>query len=685
MRPLIHRSRLRRLSAAGVVAGVAAALLTGPGTGPAQAGPDAAGRPARAAAPLDPLDPQRWQDQETMTWNDYRPVPGANWADPGRAPSQRKLRIALVAADYPDQPFVITQPRGSDVFGNPQAAPVARAEVPRFYANFWGTPSQLNHGHTVHEYWMEQTNGRIGVEFTPFGPYRLARPQYEYGLNDIGQNGAGCPSGHTCDGNLDADVDALWRADQGTDVRNRFDLVLRVYAGYDETSVWQEFGEMMFQDREDVPDAWGPPDPNLPNWVRSRYVEWTSWKAGAQLWGSSSMRQGESSGTITHEIAHTFGIADNNNNPYVSPYRRVGSGPWDVMDRGSFNGPGGPHQRWVVPASQGAAMPAGQTLRSKLKLGHVDEAQVVRLSREALRTSGVAVIRVRARSAVPGAADVQGVRIGMDRDLTPNCDIDADPRCPGSPVYDFYSLETVQRIGADSFTPDNGVLIAKNKTAETNTCGYTCFTWVVDANPQDIDLVDYYRPDGTPVKRTVADYRQLNDALFHAGTRSGSEYEYVDQANRLHFYVIDRQVGADGVLSYTVAVRHLDGAGPSPRGVALASRGAPGGGDPTGTGATCRFALTNTGRYAGGGQGHPEDVSAYLTSDVYRLSARVSGAGWSVVLPNELTTAQFGRSVDVTAVATAGASAASSGVVTLTARSESDPSRTATATCRISK
>ncbi|MBE1491656.1 metallopeptidase domain-containing protein [Plantactinospora soyae] len=677
MRRLIRRNQLRRAYVTCVAALAATALLTGPGTASVQAGP--------AAGPLGPVDPQYWQDQETMTWDDYRAVPGGNWADPARQPSQRKLRIALVAADNPDQPFVITQPRASDPFRNPQVAPVARADVAKFYADFWGTPSALNHGHTVHEYWMEQTNGRVGVEFTPFGPYRLPRPQFEYGLNDIGQERAGCPAGHTCDGNLDRDVDALWQAAEGADVRSRFDLVLRVYAGYDETSVWQEFGEMMFQTREDVPDAWGPPDPNLPNWVRSRYVDWTSWKAGAQLWGSSSMRQGESSGTITHEIAHTFGIADNNNNPYVSPYRRVGSGTWDVMDRGSFNGPGGPHNRWVVPASQGAAMPAGQTLRSKLKLGHIDEAQVVRLSREALRTTGLAVITVKARSAVPGARDVQGVRIGMDRDLTPACDINADPLCPGSPAYDFYSLETVQRIGADSFTPDNGVLIAKNKTAETSTCGYTCFTWVVDANPQDIDMVDYYKPDGTPVKRTVADYRQLNDALFHAGTRSGSEDEYVDEANRLHFYVLDRSVDAAGLLSYTLGVRHLDGAGPSQRGVAVAQPAGGPTGNPTGAGATCTFTLTNTGRYSAGGQAHPEDVSAYLKSDVYRLSAAVNGRGWTVVLPTELTSAAFGRSVPVKAVATASGSSTASGRITLTARSESDPSRTATATCRVDR
>ncbi|TFV33798.1 hypothetical protein E4K10_40695 [Streptomyces sp. T1317-0309] len=81
---------------------------------------------------------------------------------------------------------------------------------------------------------------------------------------------------------------------------------------------------------------------------RSRYTGFTSWKAGSQLWGNSGIRQGESSGTITHEITHTFGIGDNNNNPYVEPYHRAGTGPFDVLDRGSFNGPGGPHNRWQV-------------------------------------------------------------------------------------------------------------------------------------------------------------------------------------------------------------------------------------------------------------------------------------------------------------------------------------------------
>ncbi len=87
-------------------------------------------------------------------------------------------------------------------------------------------------------------------------------------------------------------------------------------------------------------------------------------------------------------------------------------------------------------------------------------------------------------------------------------------------------------MGTDSFTPDSGVLLAKTKNQDQ-----APFEWVVDANPQDIEMTDYVLPDGTKVPITIGDYRQLSDALFHAGTNSGSEYEYIDTANRLHFYI----------------------------------------------------------------------------------------------------------------------------------------------------
>jgi M6 family metalloprotease-like protein len=631
-----------------------------------------------------PIDPQRVQDQQDMTWSDYRPIPGHNWADPTLQPS-RNLRVALVAVDFDDQPFVITLPKHSDPFGNPQVDPASRADVPRFYADFFNTPDALNHGQTINGFWMEQSRGKVGIPpLDVYGPYRMPKKLFQYGLNEYKQ-GDGCPGGFTCDGRMEPDADALWMAAAGKDIRSKYDIVLRIYAGYDETSVWQEFGEMKFASREDIPSSWGNPDPTKPRWVISRYVPWTSWKAGHMQWGLSSVRQGESSGTITHEIAHfAFKTGDNNNNPYAAPYRRVGSGPWDIMDRGSFNGPGGPHRRWVVPPAEGAAMPAGFMLRNRLRFEFVPPQQVLRLNRNGLAQSGLAVARLVARAVEPGEGEVAGVTVTLDgeapQDRTPTCDMSTDALCPGEPVFNFYSVEVVQRIGYDSFTPENGVLIAKNKDREGNTCGYNCFTWVIDAHPEDITLLDFVKPDGTRVMRTVADYRQLNDALFHAGLRSGSQYEWQDAANRLHFYVLDLARSSTGILSYVIGVRSMDGGGPHPRGVVLKAPEK----HAADRSSTWNVTLTNTGVEGRFNAGlHPQEVSAYVRNDIYRLSVAVEGQGWSVDLQNALATVPFGRSLTIPVYVAPTGVIRRPARVTLTAVSESDPSKHASVTASI--
>jgi hypothetical protein len=100
---------------------------------------------------------------------------------------------------------------------------------------------------------------------------------------------------------------------------------------------------------------------------------------------------------------------------------------------------------------------------------------------------------------------------------------------------------------------------------------------------------------------------------------------------------------------------------------------------------TCSFPLTNTGSYSAGGQQHPEDAAAYLTSDVYRLSTDVAGRGWRAELPNALATAKFGGTTTVEVAVAAAADAAAGGFVKLTATSESDPSVTVTRQCRVDK
>jgi len=640
---------------------------------------------------LEPIDPQLVQDQDLMTWDDYRPIPGRNWADPSLKP-ERGFRLAVLAIDFPDQPFVITLPKGSDPFGNPQIDPIEREDVSQFYADFFMTPGEVNHGQTINGYWMEQSRGKFGItEVDVFGPYRMPKPIWAYGLNEYGQNDQ-TPDGSRAGSRMERDCDAIWIEDIGEDVRKNYDAVLRMYASYDETGVWQEFGEMKFNSPEDIPPEWGNPNSEMPRWITTRYVEWTSWLAGSQQWGLSSMRQGENSGTITHELGHyAFRLPDLNNNPYVTPYRRVAAGPWDMMDRGCFNGPGGPHRRWVVPPAQGAAMPAGLMVRNRLENGFIAESQLLTLSRDGLAHSGLAVAKVTARAVDPLPGTFAGILVRLDGaepfDRTPEDDPAINPLSPGIPNYNFYTLEVVQRIGYDSFTPDNGVIIAKNKDRLRGRNGgpnaFNSYIWIIDAHPEDINMVDYVKPNGEEVKRTIADYRQLNDALFHAGLNSGSEFEWEDAQNRLHFYVIETQKDKDGILSYTLAVRSLDGQGQQKRDVVL---DAPADQKIKRPNTPILFTLNNTGISAASEPNvHPVDVSAFLNSDVYRLSVSVEGEGWTVQLLNGLAALEFGGSQQVVVYVSQQEGGVPSATVTLHALSESDPSKSATAFVKVSR
>jgi M6 family metalloprotease-like protein len=604
-----------------------------------------------------PIDPQLVQDQDVMTWNDYKAIPGRNWADPSIKP-EREFRMALVAVDFTDQPFVMTLPERSDLFGNPQVEPVSREAIPQFYSDFWLKPSELNHGQTINGYWMEQSRGKFGItKLEAFGPYRMPRPLWAYGLSEYGQNKS-TPDGSRVRYWMERDIDSLWKAAEG-DIKGNYDAILRIYAGYDETGVWQEFGEMKFNSRDDIPAEWGNPNPDMPRWIPTRYVPWTSWKAGQMQWGLSSIRQGENSGTITHELGHfAFDIGDNNNNPYVEPFRRAGSGPWDMMDRGCFNGPGGPHMRWVVPPIAGASMPAGLMLRNRLVNGFINGDDIITVSREALAGTAPLIARITARAVEPLPGEYAGMMVRLDgaepHDRRPADDPGTNPLSPGVPRFDYYSLEVVQRIGYDSFCPDNGVLLALNTDREGRNGGpnqFNCFNWVIDAHPEDINVVDFVKPDGRKVMRTIADYRQLNDALFHAGLNSGSEFEYVDAANRLHFYILDIRRNGQDILSYTIGVRSLDSHVVKKAAAISASK------------ETQKI--------------KDEGLVEFVVSgdDICRLRADAKGDGWEAKLYNEFAAPVNGSDVKVPVYVRSTAGSSRKAEIVLTATSESDSSQ----------
>src|SRR5699024_5646787 len=345
---------------------------------------------------------------------------------------------------------------------------------------------------------------------------------------------------------------------------------------------------------------------------------------------------------------------DKYNNTYANPVSRSYSGPWELMSRGSFNGPERPHTRWMITPTEGGSAPSHHMLRNKIKQGFLSEDEYLNLDRDELAETGPVTVDIIARS-VPtgeefGRTGLHGINIEME-DLTPANSLEDDWRADmqrGEKWYDNYTIEVVDRIGFDSFTPDSGVLMAKTKNAES-----APNIWVVDANEEDIGEVDFVRPDGTDAMYSLGDYRQLSDALFKAGTDEDVVSEYVDEHNRLHFYVLDKKYDDEGVLSYRVSVRHLDGSGDFERGVSVESNtveyAEPG------KIATQNFSVTNTGE----------------ATDLIRIGVETD-SDWETMVEHNVIEVEPGETVDVPVYVEIPENEQSPTKLTLTATSETD-------------
>ena len=192
-------------------------------------------------------------------------------------------------------------------------------------------------------------------------------------------------------------------------------------------------------------------------------------------------------------------------------------------------------------------------------------------------------------------------------------------------------------------------------------------------------MTDYVLPDGTRRCRSrSATTGSSPTRCSTPGTDSGSEYEYVDAGQPAALLRARRaRATKSGELSYTVAVRSLDGAGPQRRGVRLL----PAAGIPTGDGwATCRFPLHQhrqgrRGRAAPRGRGRVPEVGR-LPPVRGREDAAAGRSGcrtrWRP--PSSART-------DLVTVYAKRESGSHLGRITLTATSESDPGKDDTATC----
>ncbi|TMW71011.1 M6 family metalloprotease domain-containing protein [Alteribacter natronophilus] len=625
----------------------------------------------------DPIDEETWELPRDMTWDDYRPIPGINWNEADHIEPELDIKGAIVLVDFPDQEFILSQPEGSDPAGNPiGVGDIPREELPQWWLDYLNTPSELNHYRTIDEFWRENSFGQWAVDLDAYGVYEMEHNMFQYGMGEFGQQ-VDMPEGYSTYNLMNHALAAAEEdiEDSGID----YDFTFIVHAGYNESDVWQQFGEMMFENPEDVTDEFGPPEEyrdELNNWANTRYVSWTSWLAASSLWARANISQGislqgESSGmaVFAHEFGHIMELLDNYNNPYADPVSRTYSGPWELMSRGAFNGPGGNHTRWTIPSYEGASAPSHHMLRNKIKQGYITEDQYVNVNRDDLEETGPVFAEVLSRS-VPsgeqfGRDGLYGLNIEMV-DHTPRNYLEDDWRADmqrGERWYNNYTIEVVDRVGFDSFQMDAGVLMAKTRNNEA-----WPNIWVIDAHPEDIELVDFVRPDGTEEMLSLGDYQQLANSLFKAGTADGVVNEYVDEYNRLHFYVLDKVVADDEALSYRVAVRHLDGAGPYERGVTAAAgdvdHAAPG------RIATYTFEVTNTGE----------------ETDIFRLETDIE-ADWEHVLKNNLIEVEAGETAEVPVYVQIPEPGSGQGPrpteMTFTASSETDESQSSETTRRV--
>ena len=608
----------------------------------------------------EPVDSESWVLPEDMTWDDYNPVPGIDWNNSDVEP-KRVLKGALIVVDYQDRDFILSMEEGSELAGNPMNGGIPREDIPEFWVDFLNKPQPLNNYRTIDEFWRENSFGQWSVELDSFGPYRLPGREFQYGLS----YGNTMPEGYQ---SRNMRTDTMSQAQPDINATGEdYDFTFILHAGYDQSGIWQEFGEMMFQNPEDVTDEFGPPSDlvGLNNWGYTRYVPWSSWLASKSYWsnaggGISVQGENDGMGTFAHEFGHLMGLGDNYNNPYGIPVSRSYSGPWELMSRGTFNGPGGPHTRWMVLPTLGGSAPSHHMLRNKIKQGFLSEDQYLNVDRDELVETGPVFADILAR-AIPtgsefGRTGLHGINIKME-DLTPANSLEDDWRADmqrGAKWYNNYTLEVVDRVGFDSFTPDSGVLMAKTKNAES-----APFIWVIDANPEDIDKVDFVRPDGTEAMYSVGDFRQLSDSLFKAGTDEGIVSEYRDEHNKLHFYMLDKKFDEIGALSYRVAVRNLDGAGSFERGV-TAGAGTVEQATP-GRVATYNFSVTNTGE----------------ATDLIRVNAETE-AGWETKVQHNVIEVGAGETIDVPVYVQIPEDKQAPTKLTFTATSETDPTQTAT-------
>ena len=297
---------------------------------------------------------------------------------------------------------------------------------------------------------------------------------------------------------------------------------------------------MKWATQDQVPDAFGPKnfDATQANWAITRYVPWTSWASASTIWpnasGNRRSRPSSGMGTYAHELTHNLGIADNYNNPFGTTLQRAATGPWDMMSRGSFGGPGGTHARYhdVARGAQQTSATRPSSVSSRRTSCSRSTAAGWRSPAWSWPTSP----RVRSTLARPERRPGQPRRRRQGAALHGGDQPAVRRRRPQR--HHRRGHQRLQQLPRRGRPADRLRLLRSEPRRDPRSQDvraldlrpFTCFIWMIDAHPDDINMVDFVAADGTVNKVTIADQRQLDDASFNAGLNSGSSYEYEDTA-----------------------------------------------------------------------------------------------------------------------------------------------------------
>ena len=337
-----------------------------------------------------------------------------------RSPVVGTKKVLCILMDFTDRPFSQAQNGFDDLMNQ---------------AGYNANSAQGS----VKDYYMENSYGQLNLEITVVGPYTADYNMAYYGADILGANGNRVgdvrPQELITEAVQKADPYVDY-ADYDNDGDGYVDILHVIFAGYG-----QEAGG--------VTDAiwshkWQIPEIQLDNKLISTY------SCSPELKGNSGSEI-TTIGVVCHELGHVLGAAD-----FYGSNSFSGSGDWDLMANGSWNG------AWFLNAT--GSCPAHINPYQKIQFGWITPQTL---------TAGTPV------SNMPPAAtdpDVYKIMANIDDD-------------------EHYLLENRQQTGFDTWLPGHGLLIwhiAANVASSTPNYNHPqqvypicadCITAIPDNNP----------------------------------------------------------------------------------------------------------------------------------------------------------------------------------------------------------